>query len=96
MTTKHTPTPWGRNIRAEGKYPVIFAGRNQHVTTVCQQSNPDETEANIDFIVLACNNHARLVSWLEKLESLMDKNGYFVGGLSPNEASELRNFLADM
>jgi hypothetical protein len=47
----HTPGPWQRNIRASGKYPVIYAGRNTHILTVCQQSNPQETEANID---LAC------------------------------------------
>lgn len=49
----HTPGPWFRNIRANGKYPVVFAGRNQHVATVCQQKDSAETEANIDLIAAA-------------------------------------------
>jgi hypothetical protein len=46
----HTKGPWSRNIRANGKYPVVFAGRNQHVATVCQQKDGAETEANIDLV----------------------------------------------
>lgn len=49
----HTPGPWYRNIRANGKYPVVFAGRNQHVATVSQQKDGSETEANIDLIAAA-------------------------------------------
>ncbi len=52
-TTKHTPGPWSRNIRAAGKYPVVFAGRNMHVAQVCQQPDGAETEANIDLIAAA-------------------------------------------
>jgi hypothetical protein len=50
---KHTPGPWYRNIRANGKYPVVFAGRNQHIAKVEQQSTGTETEANIDLIAAA-------------------------------------------
>jgi hypothetical protein len=50
---KHTPGPWHRNIRANGKYPVVFAGRNQHIAKVEQQSTGTETEANIDLIAAA-------------------------------------------
>lgn len=53
MTTKHTPGPWHRNIRANGKYPTVFAGRNQHVAVVKQQGDPSETEANIDLVAAA-------------------------------------------
>lgn len=49
----HTKGPWHRNIRANGKYPVVFAGRNQHVATVSQQADGDQTEANIDLIAAA-------------------------------------------
>jgi hypothetical protein len=49
----HTPGPWSRNIRAGGKYPTVFAGRNQHVAQVSQQADPAETEANIDLIAAA-------------------------------------------
>ena len=56
----HTPTPWYRNIKANGKYPVIFAGRNNHVCVVSQQPTGEETEANIDFIVRAVNSHETL------------------------------------
>lgn len=51
--TKHTKGPWHRNIRADGKYPVIFAGRNQHVALATQQEDSEETEANIDLIAAA-------------------------------------------
>lgn len=53
MSAKHTPGPWHRNIRADGKYPVVFAGRNTHVATVSQQKSGDETESNIDLIAAA-------------------------------------------
>ena len=53
MNAKHTPGPWHRNIRANGKYPTVFAGRNQHVAVVKQQGDPSETEANIDLVAAA-------------------------------------------
>ena len=53
METKHTPGPWSRNIKANGKYPVVFAGRNQHVALVQQQKDGAETEANIDLVAAA-------------------------------------------
>lgn len=62
---KHTPGPWDRNIKAGGKYPIIFAGRNQHVAQACQQKNPDETEANISLIAAAPD-------LLAALEALLD------------------------
>lgn len=57
MTTQpkagYTKGEWQRNIRAGGKYPVVYAGRNQHIATVSQQTDPEETEANIDLISAA-------------------------------------------
>ena len=53
MEDKHTPGPWHRNIKADGRYPVIFAGRNQHVAIAERQDNPAETEANISLIAAA-------------------------------------------
>jgi hypothetical protein len=52
-TATHTPGPWHRNIRAEGKYPTVFAGRNQHVAIASQQESAAETEANITLIAAA-------------------------------------------
>ncbi len=51
--TNHTKGPWHRNIRANGKYQTVFAGRNRHVAVVTQQDDPEETEANIDLIAAA-------------------------------------------
>ncbi len=48
-----TPGPWYRNIRNSGRYPTIFAGRNQHVAVATPQNDPNETEANIDLIAAA-------------------------------------------
>jgi len=62
----HTPGPWHRNIRREGRYPVVFAGRNQHVATASQQDDPAETEANIDLIAAA-------PELLEALERLLNQ-----------------------
>lgn len=53
MSTKHTPGPWLRNVRSQGRYPVIYAGRNTHVAVAQQMATPDETEANIDLIAAA-------------------------------------------
>lgn len=51
--SKHTPGPWHRNIRANGLYPIVFSGRNNHVAQVLQQQTSSETEANIDLIASA-------------------------------------------
>ena len=51
---KHTPAPWGRNIRPGRKYPVVFAGRNTHVAQVIPGNLPDEeVEANLDLVLAA-------------------------------------------
>ena len=68
MNTKHTPGPWSRNIRAGGKYPVVFAGRNQHAATVCQQRDGAETEANIDLIAAAPDMLAALCALLAAID----------------------------
>lgn len=53
--TQHTAGPWHRNIRAEGKYAVIFSGRNTHVAVASGHGNLPgaEIEANIDLIAAA-------------------------------------------
>lgn len=68
METKHTPGPWSRNIKANGKYPVVFAGRNQHVAVVHQQKDGAETEANIDLVAAAPDLLAALVCAINALE----------------------------
>lgn len=65
---RHTPGPWHRNIRADGKYPVVFAGRNQHVATVSQQEDGAETEANIDLVSAAPELLAALEGAIGALE----------------------------
>jgi enoyl-CoA hydratase/carnithine racemase len=63
---KHTATPWHRNIKPAAKYPVIFAGQNTHVAQVVAWGLPDEVvEANLEFIVRACNAHDDLVKALK-------------------------------
>jgi len=49
----HTLGPWHRNICADGRYPVVSAGRNQHVAIASQQKDSAETEANISLIAAA-------------------------------------------
>jgi hypothetical protein len=64
----HTTGPWHRNIRADGKYPVIFAGRNTHVAAAKGHGDlpPEEIEANIDLIASA-------PELLEALEAVVDR-----------------------
>lgn len=72
MTTQHTPGTWSRNIRANGKYPVVFAGRNQHVATVCQQEDGAQVEANIDLIAAAPDMLAALIGLIGGQDSSLD------------------------
>jgi len=65
---KHTLGPWHRNIPADGKYPTVFAGRNQHVAVASQQKDSAETEANISLIAAAPD-------LLEALQDLLDVVG---------------------
>jgi hypothetical protein len=57
MISQHTPGPWYRNIRAAGKYPIIFSGdapNHEHIAQALQlRGRPDEVEANIDLIAAA-------------------------------------------
>ena len=81
-TAGHTPEPWHRNIRANGKYPVVFAGRNQHVATVCQQTDGAETEANIDLVASAPELLTMLQAaydHISECESATFKNGTLLG-----------------
>ena len=65
---KHTSGPWHRNISADGKYPTVFAGRNQHVAVASQQKDSAETEANISLIAAAPD-------LLDALQDLLDVVG---------------------
>lgn len=71
MSTQHTPGPWHRNIRANGKYPTIFAGRNQHVAVASQQKDTAETEANIDLIAAAPD----MLAALKEIAGIADDDG---------------------
>lgn len=73
MSTQHTPGPWHRNIRADGKYPVVFAGRNQYVAITSQQKDPAETEANIDLICAAPDLLAELRKARAALQESLDQ-----------------------
>jgi len=67
---KHTAAPWHRNIKAEGKYPIVFSGRNNHVAKILQQENPEETEANISLIAEAPN----MYDLLKEVRQHVDRN----------------------
>lgn len=54
MAAAHSPGPWHRNIPPATRYPVIFAGRNQHVARVVVDGlSPAEVDANCDLITAA-------------------------------------------
>ena len=66
----HTPTPWHRNIRPVTKYPIVFAG-NAPAHEYCfsfhvpREVSAEQAEANLDFLLRACNAHEALVAALE-------------------------------
>jgi hypothetical protein len=54
MKHKHTPGPWGRNIRPVSKYPIVYAGRNTHIARVITDGLEEaEAEANANLIACA-------------------------------------------
>lgn len=54
MKTKHTPGPWGRNIKPAKKYGTIYAGRNTHICHLSVGGLTDEEiEGNCDLITAA-------------------------------------------
>lgn len=64
--TRFTPGPWHRNVKPGRKYPVVFAGRNNHVARVDTTGKTDaEIEANIDLVVAAPDLYKALSSELE-------------------------------
>ena len=51
---KHTPGPWGRNIKPARNYPMIYAGRDTDIAQlVTRDIADDEAEANADLIAAA-------------------------------------------
>jgi hypothetical protein len=67
----HTPGPWHRNIRANGKYVTVFSGRNNHVAHAAQMEDPAETESNIDLIAAA----PEMYELLQQIKQHLDNGG---------------------
>lgn len=67
--TKHTPTPWARNINH--KYPIYSVTSHAHIayTLLDAPNGIDErvANANLEFIVRAVNAHDELVEVLRGL-----------------------------
>jgi hypothetical protein len=79
MEAKHTPGPWGRNIKPGSRYPVIFSGRNTHVAVACTNGLSDEEiEANIDLIA-ASPDLLELAQAYEAWEADLIMNGDWSG-----------------
>lgn len=71
MNAKHTPGPWGRNIKPASRYPIIFAGRNTHVAQVITRGLPEnECEANADLIAAAPELLAACQTTLDSLANM--------------------------
>jgi hypothetical protein len=74
--TKHTPTPWHRNVSPAAKYP-IYADRNGdpdgkdwiHIAAVLH-GNPN-AEADLDFIIKAVNAYDELISLAHDYRNLL-------------------------
>ena len=86
MGAKHTATPWEID-----EYGTIKAGKDRLLLggisiPCCVGPAMDESKANAEFIVRACNAHEDLVRIAETLKSLDEKEG-----LSPADLGYLRD-----
>ena len=72
--SNHTPGPWHRNIESDGRYPVIYAGRNTHVASAKGHGvlPPEQIEANISLIAAAPELLEALVEAESMFSSLAD------------------------
>jgi hypothetical protein len=63
MNTQHTPTPWRRQPRHNS---LIIAGPSGEQIALVRALTSDcpQGQANLAFIVRACNSHAQLVEAL--------------------------------
>ena len=73
--SKHTPVPWVKRVHELGiKGTDIYGVDDTFITSVGDYSSKNsfsEQRANAEFIVLACNNHEKLLEACKKaLESL--------------------------
>lgn len=77
MNTKHTPSPWkvcSTYAQAQKGHGYIAAWSDQELpiaTVKPLHLDPEESRANMDFIVRACNRHDELVAALESCESIL-------------------------
>lgn len=79
MTQKHTPLPWHRNVNH--KYPIYAEttpGKKdwKYIANIIPgeraSTTDEEKDANLEFIVHACNSHYEL------LEALKAAKAFFV------------------
>lgn len=81
---KHTPTPWGKTYIAhqDGKggssYYKVDGAQRSICRTVDQLAGPQD-EANIDFIVRACNTHDEMLSALKFVQAWLTSGIRFIG-----------------
>lgn len=66
---KHTPTPWELNINS--RYPIYSQHTREDVRHICsivqnETTTAEEKDANLEFIVRACNAHDELVAALKE------------------------------
>ena len=73
MKAEHTPTPWKTKqitVKIPGRETdhLIFGAGNEHICEVFQYQSRDlpfgPAKTNAEFIVKACNNHAKLLELL--------------------------------
>ena len=92
---KHTELPWQRNIPPAVKYPVVFSGRNKHVLSLkTLVMDEEEVEANMNFILTACNNHYELLEALKEAVSYMEDYIYTPAKNRATKLNELREIIA--
>lgn len=69
---RHTPTPWHIECGAHicfGK-PTAHKSSDILFEAHCDEENVEQRKADAKFVVLACNNHDRLIGALKKIEQV--------------------------
>lgn len=85
--TKHTPTPWRADYSGPASRAVEGPGGELIALGAMQSEDGDTDEANVAFIVRACNAHDALVKALANLDAA-------ACNLEPSPARAIENTFA--
>jgi hypothetical protein len=69
--SKHTPLPWRADLEGKGGWVMGPQSEPSGAFVICWrppwEARSDESDANAEFIVRACNNHEKLLEALKEI-----------------------------